>query len=222
VPPLPPGVLIAPNHESGHRWRDGALPRASETRKRKAVIVGGGIGGLSTAWRWRKAGFDDFELLELESAPGGNARWGENAVSRFPLGAHYLPLPTRESRAVRLLLKDLGVLHGDPAAPAPRYEERHLCFAPHERLYRDGAWHEGLAPRTRAGSAERDEWGRFQVRMDDLKRLRGADGRKAFALPMALSSRDPALLAQGLARRGQLVLVFVGRHALAADGFPHR
>jgi hypothetical protein len=195
APPLPLGVALAPRHEVGHRLRDGGLPRATETRRRSVVIVGAGVGGLSAAWRLRKAGFEDFELVELERVPGGNSRWGENPVSRYPWGAHYLPLPTRESRAVRLLLKDLGVLLGDPDAPAPRYGERHLCFAPHERLYRDGTWYDGLIPRARSGVADRDEWQRFQARMDELKRLRGADGRKAFALPMALSSRDPKLLA---------------------------
>jgi hypothetical protein len=195
APPLPPGAFLAPRHAVGHRLRDGGLPRATETRRRAVVIVGGGIGGLSAAWRLRRAGFDDFELIELETSPGGNSRWGENAVSAFPWGAHYLPLPTREARAVRLLLADLGVLQGDPDAPAPRYAERHLCFTPHERLYRDGAWHDGLVPLARTGESEREEWRRFQHRMDAFKRLRGADGRKAFALPMALSSRDPSLLA---------------------------
>ena len=194
-PPLPPGELLGTRHNLGHRLRDGGLPAASERRRRKVVIVGSGVAGLSAAWRFRKAGFDDFELVELERTPGGNARWGENDVSAFPWGAHYVPLPTRESRAVRLLLKDLGVLHGDPAAEAPRYEERALCFAPHERIWRDGAWHDGLVPLARASEAERDDWRRFHDRMEAFKRLRGADGRRAFAIPMALSSRDPRLLA---------------------------
>jgi monoamine oxidase len=195
APPLPPGALLAPRHDVGHRLRDGGLPRATETRRRAVVIVGAGVGGLCAAWRLRRAGFDDFELVELERAAGGNARWGENAVSAYPWGAHYLPLPTREARAVRLLLADLGVLQGDPLAPSPRYEERFLCFAPHERLYRDGAWHEGLVPLARAGAAERDQWQRFQDRMAAFRRLRGADGRRAFAIPMALSSRDAKLVA---------------------------
>ena len=194
-PPLPPGSLLATRHDVGHRLRDGGLPPPGERRRRKVVIVGAGIGGLSAAWRLRKAGCDDFELLELENAAGGNSRWGENEVSAFPWGAHYVPLPTRESRAVRLLLADLGVLHGDPESAAPRYDERALCFSPHERLWRDGAWHEGIVPLARAPAAERDEWQRFHERMEGFKRLRGADGRKAFALPMALSSRDPRLLA---------------------------
>ncbi len=154
TPALPPGDLIGTNHVLGHRLRDGGLPKAGETRRKRVVIVGAGISGLSAAWRLRRAGFDDFELLELESRPGGNARWGENAVSRYPWGSHYIPLPTRESRATRLLLAELGVLQGDPDADKPRYDERALCQAPQERHYRNGTWEEGLAPlagRTRGG-----------------------------------------------------------------------
>jgi NAD(P)-binding Rossmann-like domain len=194
-PPLPPGVLLGTRHDVGHRLRDGGLPAPGERRRRKVVIVGAGIAGLSAAWRFRKSGFEDFELVELERSAGGNAAWGENEVSAFPWGAHYVPLPTRESRAVRLLLKDLGVLHGDPGANAPRYDERALCFSPQERVWRHGAWHEGLVPLARASDAERGDWRRFHDRMEAFKRQRGADGRRAFAVPMALSSRDPKLLA---------------------------
>jgi predicted NAD/FAD-dependent oxidoreductase len=194
-PPLPPGAALATRHDVGHRLRDGGLPAPGERRRRKVVIVGAGVAGLSAAWRFRKSGFDDFELLELERSAGGNAAWGENEVSAFPWGAHYVPLPTRESRAVRLLLKDLGVLHGDPAAAAPRYDERALCFTPQERVWRHGVWHDGLVPLARASDTERDDWRRFHDRMEAFKRLRGADGARAFAVPMARSSRDPKLLA---------------------------
>ena len=42
------------------------------------LSVGGGIAGLSAAWRFLKAGFRDFVLLELESDPGGTARSGNS------------------------------------------------------------------------------------------------------------------------------------------------
>ena len=41
---------------------------------------------------------------------GGNARSGENAITAYPWGAHYLPFPTQESRAVRELLADFGAV----------------------------------------------------------------------------------------------------------------
>ena len=195
APALPPGELLGTNLALGHRLREGGLPKAGETRRKRVVIVGAGISGLSAAWRLRKAGFDDFELLELEGRPGGNARWGENAVSRYPWGSHYIPLPTRESRATRLLLAELGVLQGDPDAGKPRYDERSLCQAPQERHYRNGTWEEGLAPISGRSKSESDEWQRFQERMRSFQALRGKDGRRAFAIPLEFSSRDAALLA---------------------------
>lgn len=192
-PPLPAGEMLSTNYRLGHRLRDGGLSGAREHRKARVVIVGAGIGGLSAAWRLRRAGFADFEMIELEDAAGGNARWGENPVSAYPWGSHYIPLPTQESRATRLLLAELGVLKGDPAAAAPEYEERALVQAPQERLYRDGSWSEGLAPAQGAG--ELDEWRRFQARMGKMQSLRGRDGRRAFAIPLEHSSRDPQLLA---------------------------
>jgi hypothetical protein len=193
--PVPPGELLSTNHALGHRLREGGFPKAGETRRVRVAIVGAGVSGLSAAWRLRRAGFADFELIELESRTGGNARWGENEVSAYPWGAHYIPVPTREARGTRLLLAELGVLQGDPDAATPRYDERALCQAPHERLYRHGTWEEGLAPTAGLAAAELDEWRRFQERMAAFKAMRGRDGRRAFAIPLDFSSRDPALLA---------------------------
>src|SRR5689334_10657569 len=92
----PGGELFSTNHALGHRMRDGALPMPGETRRARVVVVGAGVAGLSAAWRLRRAGFDELVVLELESEPGGNARWGRNAVSAYPWGAHYVTLPTRE------------------------------------------------------------------------------------------------------------------------------
>ncbi|HEX5128721.1 MAG TPA: NAD(P)-binding protein, partial [Usitatibacter sp.] len=197
-PRMPPGDLLATNHVLGHRLRDGNLPAPTESRRGKVLIIGSGIGGLSAAWRLRRAGFVDFEILELDAQVGGNARWGRNATSAYPWGAHYVTLPTRESRATKILLAELGVLHGDPDAESPRYEERALCAAPQERLYRNGTWDEGLAPLAGRSAAELDEWKRFQARMLEFHRRKGRDGRRAFTAPLEFSSRDPELLALDL------------------------
>jgi hypothetical protein len=195
TPRIPPGQMVSLQYALGHRLRAADFPSPGETRRRKVVIVGAGIGGLSAAWRLRRAGFDEFEMLELEPVPGGNARWGANAVSEYPWGAHYLPLPTPASRAVRLLLAELGVLKGDPAADTPRYDERALCFTPLDRHYRLGTWREGLAPLHGADARSREQWPRFLERMESFRTLRGRDGRRAFEIPLELSSRDPSLLA---------------------------
>ncbi|HQZ45104.1 MAG TPA: NAD(P)-binding protein [Usitatibacteraceae bacterium] len=195
APAIPPGELLATNHVLGHRLRGGGFPAATQVRRVRVAIVGAGISGLSAAWRLRRAGFDDVELLELENEPGGNARSGRNEVSAYPWGAHYIPLPSRESRATRLILAEQGVLLGDPDAARPRYEERALCQAPQERLYRNGTWEEGLAPLAGRTRDEIREWQRFHDRMREFRAMRGRDGRRAFAIPLGFSSRDPALLA---------------------------
>jgi len=190
-PPLPPGELLGMSHALGHRLRDGGFPAPLETRRTGVVIVGGGISGLSAAWRLARAGVDDFLLLEMESEPGGNSRAGHSPLVAYPWGAHYLPLPTREAVYVRELLAELDVLQGDPHADKPRYDERFLCATPQERVYRHGLWEEGLLPQRGMEAGERAQQRRFHERMEEFKQARGSDGRRAFAIPMELSSHDP-------------------------------
>ena len=191
APLLPPGELSGSGMERGHRLREKNFAAPTEVRRVPVLIVGAGIGGLSAAWRLERAGFRDFALLELESAVGGNSRYGESAVSAYPLGAHYLPLPTLEARAVRELLADLGALQGDPQAARPHYDERMLCHVPQERLYLNGIWQDGLWPRLGVGATERDQYARFQERMAQFREAKDGQGRRAFALPAALSSPEP-------------------------------
>ena len=195
APPLPPGILSGANDALGHRLRKPDFPAPAETRHTSVAIVGGGIGGLSAAWKLACAGCDDFLLLEMESEAGGNSRAGKNEVSAHPLGAHYLPLPPREARSTRALLAELGVLQGDPDAAHPAYDEKYLCHAPQERLYTNGYWQDGLWPTLGVPKAERAQYTRFQEHVAGLRQHRDVSGRRAFALPLALSGRAPELLA---------------------------
>ncbi len=193
--PLPPGALLGTSRALGHRLRKADFPPPSETRHVPVAIVGAGIGGLAAGWKLAKSGFGDFLLVEMEGEPGGNSRAGRNETSAYPWGAHYLPLPAREAAAVRELLAELGVLQGDPRAARPRYDERYLCAAPQERLYRNGFWQEGALPHSGVDPAEHGQYRRFHELMDGFRKRRDARGRRAFALPMALSSHDADLLA---------------------------
>lgn len=195
TPLLPAGAIVGAADSLGHRLRGRNLPETTETLKTPLVIVGGGIAGLSAGWKLHKSGFSDFLILELESAVGGNARWGQNAISAYPWGAHYLPFPTQESRAVRELLADFGVLRGDPFASEPVYDERAINFAPQERLYAQGVWHDGLWPEVGVRQHDLDQYRRFHDLMAAFQARRGADGRKAFAIPIDFSARDPEFLA---------------------------
>lgn len=189
------GELLGASFRIGHLLRGGAIPAPSSERKVAVAIVGGGVSGLSAGWKLAKAGVSDFRVLELESECGGNSRFGENAVSRYPWGAHYVPLPGPEARAVRELFAELGVIEGTDPSGRPRYREEYLCFTPQERLFLHGRWQEGILPTIGATRADFDEYERFRDRVRALKALRGADGRRAFVIPMELSSEDPALRA---------------------------
>ena len=194
-PPLPPGELLGPAIQLGHRLRDGIRRAPDSIRRTGILIVGGGISGLSAAWRLARSGVDDFTVLEMEAEPGGNSRAGQSPVTAYPWGAHYLPLPGPQAVWVRELLAELGVLQGSTTAAKPRYDEHYLCATPQERVYRHGLWQEGLLPHLGLSAEERAQQQRFSEQMQALKHARGRDGRAVFALPMALSSRDPAWLA---------------------------
>ncbi|MCX5905977.1 MAG: NAD(P)-binding protein [Deltaproteobacteria bacterium] len=188
------GSILGPSPELGHRLMGGEFPPPSSESKMPVVIIGGGISGLSAGWKLWKAGFSDFEILEVEPEVGGVSRPGENRITAFPWGAHYLPLPTPESRAVRELLEDLGVIEGYNTGGQPIYQEKYLCFSPQERLFIHGRWQEGILPQLGMSRKDLDQFRTFQETIDRYKQRRGRNGQKAFTIPMERSARDRDLL----------------------------
>ena len=102
APTIPDGELVGASDVIGHKLRDGLRPQPPQDKweRKGVVIVGGGVAGLSAAWRLKKNGFEDFVLLELEPDPGGTARSGNNpaGIVPYPWGAHYVPAPHKENR----------------------------------------------------------------------------------------------------------------------------
>ncbi len=189
------GRIVGASHAVGHRLREGAaLAADGPLRRAEVVVVGSGISGLSAAWRLNAAGVAPVEVLELEPFVGGTSSHGEDGVVAHPWGAHYLPVPEAGAAPVQRLLSEIGVLTGWDAAGRPLFDEMALCHAPEERLYFRGAWHGGLIPLEALSLSERDEIGRFRDRMLDLRAAKGSDGRDAFAIVAAHSSRDPRFL----------------------------
>jgi protoporphyrinogen oxidase len=194
---LPPGELVGASMEVGHRVRDGVRvdPPREAWRRAGIVIVGGGIAGLAAAWRLTRAGYDDFTLLELERAPGGTARSGRSPVTAYPWGAHYIPAPMAQNRALCVLLGEMGIFDGRDEHGEPVVAEQFLCRDPEERMFYRGRWYEGLY--LRAGASEDDlaQLGRFQREIDRWVAWRDARGRRAFAIPTALGSDDAEVTA---------------------------
>src|ERR1051325_2616982 len=110
-PPLPAGEIVGASDVFGHRLRDGLRVEVPTDAWSKVplVIVGGGVAGLSAAWRLQKSGFNDFVLIEWESAPGGTSRSGSNRSISYPWGAHYIPAPMKENTELVTLLDEMGV-----------------------------------------------------------------------------------------------------------------
>jgi hypothetical protein len=168
-----------------------------QTWERTGVcIVGGGVAGLAAAWRFLKAGFDDFVLLELEEAPGGTARSGDShGVVPYPWGAHYLPAPLKENRALVALLDEMGVLEGADTEGEPVVAEQFICRDPEERIFYRGRWYEGLYLHAGASEDDARQLQLFNAEVDRWAGWRDAKGRRAFAIPVANCSDDAEVVA---------------------------
>jgi protoporphyrinogen oxidase len=196
APPLPEGEVVGTSDGVGHLIRDGLRPEPEVWERAGVVIVGGGVAGLAAAWRFLRAGFEDFVLLELEPEPGGTARSGEaHGVVPYPWGAHYLPAPQRENRALVALLDEMGVLEGADAEGEPIVAEQFLCRDPEERVFYRGRWYEGLY--LHAGATEEDarQLRLFNAEVDAWASWRDAKGRRAFAIPVSRCSDDAEVAA---------------------------
>jgi len=173
------GSFVNDSFQQGHLLRDRAsFPAPKQTLKVPVVIVGGGIAGLSAAWRLNKKGFHDFVLLEMNDQAGGNSRWGENEITAYPWAAHYVPVPGPKAVFVRALFEELGVLKNG------QWEERYLCFAPQERLFLYGRWQNGIEPAIGLNEKDREQFQRLE---DQIHQLR-ATGH--FTVPMEAGFSD--------------------------------
>jgi len=169
------GSFVNDSFAQGHLIRNRA-PIATPWRDERVplVIVGGGIAGLSAAWRLAKREFRDFVLLEMEREAGGNARSGENEVSAYPWAAHYVPVPGPQAVWVRELFEDLGVLANGV------WNERYLCFSPQERLFFHGKWQEGIEPALGLTRRDREQFQKLEETFAEHR------NRGGFTIPMEL------------------------------------
>lgn len=164
--------------QRGHRlrvMRSGSLPPAEVQRRAQVLIVGAGVAGLAAARALTHAGVDDVHLLELEDVAGGNARGHVMAGLACPLGAHYLPLPGPQAPEIMELLADLGLARLELGRWV--FDERHLCHSPQERLFFEGAWHDGLLPPAEPDSVTQRQYRRFADLVAQVQRDVG------FAMP---------------------------------------
>jgi protoporphyrinogen oxidase len=184
------GRWIGDNAVLGHRVRDQASsaaahpPTGARERRCDVLVVGSGIAGLSAARTLQRAGIADFAVLELESEPGGNARGHAMHGLRCPLGAHYLPLPGPSAPDIQAWLVEIGLAKQVPGGL--KWDERHLCHSPQERLFFNGRWQDGLLPNVARDSPTQAQYRLLAKAITDTGKALG------FALPTARAPWTPA------------------------------
>ncbi len=85
---FPDGEIVGQSDALGHILREGRnfeVP-ADNWRNVKVAIVGGGVAGLSAAWKLRKLGVEDLVVLELEKETGGTSIERFGAAGWLSLG----------------------------------------------------------------------------------------------------------------------------------------
>ena len=204
-PALPPGEIVGQSDIFGHRLRDGLRVEvpADAWSNVDVVIVGGGVAGLTAAWRLQKSGIKDFVLLELENAPGGTSRSGSNRNLSFPWGAHYIPVPMKENTALISLLDEMGVVETKDEHGQPVIAEQFLCRDPEERVFYKGRWYEGLYLHAGESADDKQQFAKFNAEVDHWVSWRDGRGRRAFTLPVSNCSDDAEVTALDRVSMGQ-------------------
>jgi protoporphyrinogen oxidase len=185
--------LSGTNHILGHKLRVKNFPKPTKEITIPYLIVGGGISGLSAARQLTKKGITDFLMVELEDHLGGNSSNGENKYSKYPLGAHYLPLPNMEDKALLQFLEEEKIILGYDLKGFPKFDETQLTFAPDERLFYKNNWQKGIVPKEGNTLIEDEELIRFFKLMDGFRSQKDEQGKYWFMIPLSQSSQNKEL-----------------------------
>lgn len=191
------GEIVGANANIGHILRENRSFEVPENNweRTKVAIIGGGVAGLSAAWKLSKEDFNDFILLELENRIGGTSASGESKIVSYPWGAHYLPIPFKENSELIGLLNEMNLAEGFEENGDIIIKEQFLIREPEERVFYKGRWYEGLY--MHAGASEEDErqLAEFQKQLDFWVDWRDSLGKRAFVLPVANCSDDAEVTA---------------------------
>jgi hypothetical protein len=191
------GEIVGASNNIGHilRERRNFEVPSGNWKDTKIAIVGGGISGLTSAWKLKSTGFDDFVLLELEQKIGGTSTSGTSNLVSYPWGAHYLPVPFKENAELVGLLDEMKLIESKTDEGELVIPEQYLTRDPEERLFHRGLWYEGSY--LNAGASEEDikQVQNFQKELNSWIDWRDEKGHRAFVIPVSECSNDPEVLA---------------------------
>lgn len=176
------------NHILGHRLYLKNFPKVNETVYKDIVIIGGGVAGLSAARALEKRGLTNYILLELEDNVGGNSSASENKFTKYPLGAHYLPLPNIENQKLIDLLYEATIIKGFDSENYPIFDDLSLVFDPMERIYYKNSWQEGLLAKGDNNSQKLTAL--FFKKMNQYRYEKDIEGHYYFNVPLDECATD--------------------------------
>ena len=182
--------ITGTNYVLGHKLWAKDFPKPTEEIRIKYLIVGSGISGLSACRYLNKHNEKDFLLVEMENHLGGNASSGENRFSKFPLGAHYLPIPNKEDLELIEFLKECKIYLGDDKNGLPILDDEQLTFPKEERLFFKNEWQNDLIPQNGISSKTKEEFNRFFKMMDEFRIKKDTSGKYWFDIPLDKSSQE--------------------------------
>ena len=186
------GEIVGASANLGHILRENRSFEVSENNWEtvKVAIIGGGVAGLSAAWKLQKKDFNDFVLLELENRIGGTSASGTSKLVSYPWGAHYLPIPFNENSQLIELLDEMNLSEGFDEKGELKIKEQFVIREPEERVFYKGVWYEGLYLHVGASREDERQLAEFQKHIDFWIDWRDSSGKRAFVLPIANCSTD--------------------------------
>lgn len=186
------GEIVGASNNIGHILREKRnfeVP-ANNWKDTKIAIVGGGIAGLTSAWKLKNKGFNDFVLLELENKLGGTSTSGTSNLVGYPWGAHYLPVPFKENTELVGLLDEMNLIESKDENEELVIPEQYLTRDPEERVFYKGRWYEGLYLSAGASKEDLSQLNSFQKELDYWIDWRDSAGKRAFVVPVSDCSND--------------------------------
>ena len=151
------------------------------------IIIGGGVSGITAAWKLVKSGVTDLLVLDKAEELGGTCIAGEENGIRFSWGAHYVETPQPTAKHLCEIYEDVGVIQGYRDG-APLIHPDYIVPEPDAALLAGRQWGQARVPLQIADSQDRVEYETFRRELYRWAKWRDEAGRPAFCYPIEASS----------------------------------